>query len=728
MTSTADDTGMRRNVVVLSSDSDDDDAPLVVAASGSKRGKKPSRPVVVISSDEEVGEEEEIDCVAIAAAEAEGSAQLAASLGALTVAEKEAPSSTSSATAPPPPLPPVAFGELLLDGAIASQLYPHQREGVAWMSSLASGVLPRGGGASSSSPSSSSPSIPSPRRFHGGILADEMGLGKTRQVAAFLRGAIDSGIVRRALVLAPKTLLKVWAEELLVVGIAAKEFGGSPAERAAALAAVGPPLGSGVLLTTYGMLLHNGGELKGAGRKKKQQQQEQQQEPATAEAESSSSAWDTVIFDEGHCLKNPKTRIAELARSLESKTKILLSGTPVQNDLDELFALFDLVAPGLLAKDAKLFKSEFSTRIVAGSSRSAREGDKAAAAGAARALRERMAPCFLRREKAAVLGVASSSAPSSTAAAGGVSLSSLSGVENAASTSQSATPAALGRKTDLIVWLRLTTAQRDVYRSFLKSDAVAAALNRTGSPLAAVTVLKKICDHPGLLTRRAAAAAVGRKGVEEGESEDVEEEDEDEDAFDSDDDFIDDGDGGGEYKPRSKRTPSPAKGKGKKSSGSKGDQAAATTPNPAASAPPDPAALALEERLLALIAERGASASCKTQFAPKLVSKLVSEGHRVLVFSQSRVMLDIVGAALLEQKPEVESEEGGGEKEKPSLPEPFLRIDGTITSAAARQSIVARFQEAKPGISPPVLLLTTGVGALGLTLTAATRVVLVEPG
>ena len=351
---TADDTGVR-NIVVLSSDSDDD-APLVVAPGG-KKGKKPSRPVVISSDDDE--EDEEVDCVAIAAAEAEGSAQLAASLGALTVGEASSSSNSSAqaaAAAPsPPPLPPVAFGDILLDGAIASKLYPHQLEGISWLSSLASGVAAvappsrRGEEEGGASPSRD-PSLPPPGRrlFRGGILADEMGLGKTRQVAAFLRGAVDSGLVRRALVVAPKSLLRTWAAELSVVGVEAREFGsGAPAERAAALAAVGPPRGSGVLLTTYGMLLHNSDDLQSGGSAAagKQQQQQQQQVAAAAAASSSSSsssssaaaaslpednAWDAVVFDEGHCLKNPKTRLAELARSLDSKMKILLSGTPVR--------------------------------------------------------------------------------------------------------------------------------------------------------------------------------------------------------------------------------------------------------------------------------------------------------------------------------------------------------------------------------------------------------------
>jgi hypothetical protein len=69
-------------------------------------------------------------------------------------------------------------------------------------------------------------------------------------------------------------------------------------------------------------------------------------------------------------------------------------------------------------------------------------------------------------------------------------------------------PAAMGSKTDLVVWLRLTPLQRHIYEAFLHSDAVKEALNSTRSPLAALTVLKKVCDHPALLSERATKAVV----------------------------------------------------------------------------------------------------------------------------------------------------------------------------------------------------------------------------
>lgn len=91
--------------------------------------------------------------------------------------------------------------------------------------------------------------------------------------------------------------------------------------------------------------------------------------------------------------------------------------------------------------------------------------------------------------------VRSSSAPASSTAA-------------AADGSGAAGPAPMGKKTDLVVWLRLTPLQRRIYEAFLHSDAVKAALNSSKSPLAALTVLKKVCDHPALLSERATKLVV----------------------------------------------------------------------------------------------------------------------------------------------------------------------------------------------------------------------------
>jgi len=167
--------------------------------------------------------------------------------------------------------------------------------------------------------------------------------------------------------------------------------------------------------------------------------------------------------------------------------------------------------------------------------------------GAARAaeLRQLVAPYILRREKKEVLGDGTSNSNSSstsgtagtvnqpssgststsgsaqivaaacvgpTAGTNGTGLqsdsASAAGKAAAAAPGGAAGPAPMGKKTDLVVWLKLTALQRHIYEAFLHSDAVKAALNSSKSPLAALTVLKKVCDHPALLSERATKLVV----------------------------------------------------------------------------------------------------------------------------------------------------------------------------------------------------------------------------
>lgn len=109
---------------------------------------------------------------------------------------------------------------------------------------------------------------------------------------------------------------------------------------------------------------------------------------------------------------------------------------------------------------------------------------------------------------AAAVGEGGSSAQGASAAAGG-SKATLSSV---AAAGGAAGPAPMGKKTDLVVWLKLTALQRHIYEAFLHSDAVKAALNSSKSPLAALTVLKKVCDHPALLSERATKLVVSGEG------------------------------------------------------------------------------------------------------------------------------------------------------------------------------------------------------------------------
>ncbi|KAL0050235.1 hypothetical protein WJX82_006933 [Trebouxia sp. C0006] len=484
----------------------------------------------------------------------------------------------------------------------------------------------------------------------GGILGDDMGLGKTMQCSAFLAGMFGSGLMRRAVIIAPKTLLAHWEKELVTCGLGSllfQYYGSSQADRDYSLRRVATQ--KGILLTTYGMVLHNSDAL-GFKRITKQSLWD----------DDAKLCWDFMILDEGHKVKNPKMQLVQRLQEIPVAVRIIISGTPIQNNLMEMHALFDFACEGLLG-DAKTFKLEFEKRITAGNDKNATGRDRQIATAKAAELRARIAPFFLRREKKDVLASNDSEEQSGTASEGS------SQGEHVAPK-----PQAMGHKNDLIVWLQLHPAQRHVYEAFLESSAVRAALNKTGSALAALTVLKKICDHPTLLNERAAslvASAGGRlaKVQAEGSASDEEEE-----WYDATEEV--------------EAVPLQAGG-----SWWEQDNVDAAD---------------VEAHLLKDIHQKGVDTSCKTAFVMSLLAELVAKGHRTLIFSQSRVMLDILQAAIVEQS------------------YAFRRIDGSISSAAERQALVQEFQTRD---DIPVFLLTTQVGGLGLTLTAADRVIIVDP-
>jgi superfamily II DNA or RNA helicase len=548
-----------------------------------------------------------------------------------------------------------------LAGALASRLYDHQRDGVRWMWNLQ-------------------------LQGRGGILADDMGLGKTLQVAAFAAGLLRSRAAKRVLCLAPTTLLPHWGKEFVVAGLVEGvnlfkyAGGGSKSERDKALRAVTER--GGVLLSTYGMVTHNDVAL---GAPESEEDAERvaaasgrgaavsgQDMPARARG---GLLWDWIVCDEGHKLKNPAAQLPMKIRTLPSSHRLVITGTPIQNDLNELWALYDLCCPGLLG-DAQEFRREYAKRIAAGQSRDATERQRSAGARASDELRKLCRPFMLRREKSAVLakaeaervteggaGGSSSAAPAApgTPSAGGASGAPRTSIE--ASTTGWAgvkhAPTQLGKKNDLVVWIPLRPAQKRLYRAFLDSSVVRRALNKTGSALAAINVLKKICDHPALCA--AMADANDDANARANEEEDLLDDPLDADAA---------GPLGAEE--------------------GKGDAVRAAV----ASAGLTPGDLAGDTE-----------SSGKAAFLRALLTRLANGGHRVLVFSQSIKMLDVVERAA--------REDGHA----------LVRVDGRVP-AEERHARVERFQR-DPDI--PLALLTTQVGGLGLTLTAADRVVIYDP-
>ena len=152
----------------------------------------------------------------------------------------------------------------------------------------------------------------------GACLADDMGLGKTVQTIAFLLYKAEKGA---SLVVAPASVLMNWQRELQRFApsldiVILNEAG----DRTKALDKIGKYT---VVLTTYGLLA------------KEQEMLE-------------NISWNVVCLDEAHTIKNRDTKMSVAAMSLKATSRIILTGTPVQNYLGELWNLFQFINPGLL--------------------------------------------------------------------------------------------------------------------------------------------------------------------------------------------------------------------------------------------------------------------------------------------------------------------------------------------------------------------------------------------
>ncbi|NXM24504.1 ERC6L protein, partial [Oxyruncus cristatus] len=473
---------------------------------------------------------------------------------------------------------------LLIYGEMHKKLFQHQREGIAFLYRLHREGRP------------------------GGILADDMGLGKTIQVIAFLSGMFDAELIRHVLLIMPTTLVSSWLAEFTrwTPGLRVKEFHGtSKAERTRNLERVQGK--NGIVITSYNMLINNWKQL--------------------ASCHEEEFVWDYVILDEAHKIKCSSNKTTKCAYAIPAQHRVLLTGTPVQNNLREMWSLFDFACQGSLLGTAKTFKIEYENPITRGREKDATPGEKALGLKISENLMAIIKPYFLRRTKEDIKNYSADKAyvplPEDPS-------------ENRAPVMPSLT-----RKNDFVVWVYLAPVQEEIYRNFLCLDHVKEVLMTTRSPLAELTVLKKLCDHPRLLSARACI----QLGLEEQEY----------------------------FEQDHRREADMLSG------ANKIDHLSDET----------------------MIQESG-----KMQFLVGLLERLREEGHRTLVFSQSRKMLDIIELVLSRRRFRI------------------LRIDGTVTHLTEREKRINAFQS---NTDYSVFLLTTQVGGVGITLTAASRVVIFDP-
>jgi len=214
------------------------------------------------------------------------------------------------------------------------QLRPYQVEGARWMLSLAAWAS-------------------------GCVLADDMGLGKTVQTAAVLLARASLG---PALVVAPASVSSNWRAELarFVPSLRVRWLN---EERDLDVASLGR---SDVLVVSYGLLANDGSRFAG-------------------------TRFATLVLDEAQYLKNAGAKRSSVVRRIERDFTIALTGTPLENHLGDLYALFDQVMPGLLG-GAHSFRDRFRKPIEQGD-------DK----GRLAVLVRLVAPFLLRRTRRAVL-------------------------------------------------------------------------------------------------------------------------------------------------------------------------------------------------------------------------------------------------------------------------------------------------------------------------------------
>ncbi len=264
----------------------------------------------------------------------------------------------------------------------------------------------------------------------GGILADDMGLGKTLQVISYLLKRKLTEGQSPSLVIAPTSVTHTWeseiakfAPELTTLRLA------SGSDRAARFDEI-PNVD--VVITSYALARLDAQQL-------------------------GAITFRTLVLDEAQNAKNPSSQIAKVVRGLRSEHRLALTGTPVENSLRDLWAIFAFVEPGLLGTEAS-FRRRFENPIADGDAR------------AINRLRSRLEPFVLRRTKEDVARE-------------------------------------LPSRTEQVIECELSPLQKRLYRGIAEA-ARRDILSQIGADgmesaavhvLAALTRLRQVCAHPGLL-------------------------------------------------------------------------------------------------------------------------------------------------------------------------------------------------------------------------------------
>lgn len=196
-----------------------------------------------------------------------------------------------------------------------------------------------------------------------GVLADDMGLGKTLQTLALLQYEKEQGrLDRPCLIVAPTSLMDNWFRESARFTPNFRVLILQGAQRSQHFADLAQ---YDLILTTYPLLARDQSIL-------------------------NAQEYHYLVLDEAHIIKNPRTHAARVVRQLKARHRLALTGTPMENHLGELWALFDFLMPGLLGEE-RHFVRHFRTPIEKHNDGPRRQ-----------ALQQRIAPFLLRRTKEVV--------------------------------------------------------------------------------------------------------------------------------------------------------------------------------------------------------------------------------------------------------------------------------------------------------------------------------------
>ncbi|THC99223.1 hypothetical protein EYZ11_001311 [Aspergillus tanneri] len=341
-----------------------------------------------------------------------------------------------------PTVPDLAYdNSYRLPGDIHPLLFDYQKTGVQWLWELQQQQV-------------------------GGIIGDEMGLGKTIQVIAFLAGLqYSKKLTKPAIVVCPATVMKQWVNEFhrwwppFRVSILHTSGSGMVNIRNEASR-------EDALLTQIRDTRSNPSSLK-AGRRVVKRVIEEGHVLVTTYSGLQTYApllipveWGCAILDEGHKIRNPNTSITIHCKELRTPHRIILSGTPMQNNLTELWSLFDFVFPMRLGTLVN-FRNQFEFPIRQGGYANASNLQVQTATKCAETLKDAMSPYLLQRFKIDVA-------------------------------------ADLPKKSEQVLFCKLTKLQRQAYKAFLGSEEMQSILRGRRQVLYGVDILRKICNHPDL--------------------------------------------------------------------------------------------------------------------------------------------------------------------------------------------------------------------------------------